>query len=192
MQVHVGASQSNMPAGLAAVLNILQGSITGSEPGGEITLSPTTSTIANRSQAAFFEIVVKDDQGLLVPDQEISISLQAPSEASKLKLKPLGISPGTAVGTPTPTEAKARTNDAGVVGVTVEIAADSPASTQAILKLGTSVRIAGEDVVHPVKTASAQLTILPQSALPPPPTEEEGNDTAGHLQRTTRKPASNV
>jgi len=165
MSVHVGASQSNMPAGLAAVLNILQGSIAGSEPGGELTMSPRTNTIANRSQAAYFELTVKDGKGILVPNQEVKISLQPATGG--LVLKALGISPGTPVGQTTATSATATTDGAGVVGVTVEIDPSTGDSIRNLLKMGASVTLkSAEGAAQAAKTANAQLTVLPQEGLP--------------------------
>jgi len=132
-------------------------------PGGEITLSPRSSSIAIRAQAAYFEITVKDSKGLLVPNQEVNISLQ-PANGG-LILKQLAISPGTATGGTTPTEAKAATDASGVVGVTIEIDPTTAASSQNILKLTASAALKSRHGMSlPVLTATAQLTVLPQEA----------------------------
>ena len=132
-------------------------------PGGEITLSPRSSSIAIRAQAAYFEITVKDSKGLLVPNQEVNITLQ-PANGG-LILKQLAISPGTATGGTTPTEAKATTDASGVLGVTIEIDPTTAASSQNILKLTASAAMKSRHGMSlPVLTATAQLTVLPQEA----------------------------
>lgn len=171
MSVRVGASQSNMPAGLATVLNILQGSITGSEPGGELSLSPANNTIGTRTQAAYFEAQIKDSNGLLVPEQEVTISLQPAT--GNLVLSAMRVSPGTASGTPTAELVKAVTDSAGVVGITIGIASNSPASSLNRLKMTASAAIKKEDGSRgPTKTAVSYLNVMPQAALPPPGTPE--------------------
>lgn len=167
MNVHVGASQSNMPAGLAAVLNILTGSLSGSEPGGELLISPTSTAIADRASAAYFEITVKDDKGLLMPDQLVSISLK-PADGG-LVLLPMAISPGTPDGTPTAVQAKAKSDSSGIVGVTVQIDPKSPQSAANALKLTASTAIKMPDgKTGPVKTVTGQLGVTAQRPLPLP------------------------
>jgi hypothetical protein len=161
MSVHLGASQSHMPTGLASILNILQASITGSAPGGELTVSPKASTIATPSQAAYFEFTVQDSHGILVPKQNVKITLSPAPEA--LTLKSLAIGPGELVGEATATAATATTDDSGVVGVTVEIGGSSGTNDLIILKLGgTAAILTADGKPGATKTATAQLTILPQ------------------------------
>jgi hypothetical protein len=163
MNVHLTASQSNMPPGLATLLNVLQGSITGSSPGGDLTVSPKDSAIARRDQAAYFEFTVMDSRGLLLPEQEVSISLK-PDPARGLKLLDLVISPGTPVGASTPTSATAKSDGFGVVGVTVRIDPKTRESDVNVLTLEGRTTIPHPDGSHGVpKKATSQLTVLAQT-----------------------------
>lgn len=167
MNVHVGASQSNMPAGLAAVLNVLTGSLSGSEPGGELLISPRSTAIVNRGTAAYFEITVKDDKGLLMPDQLVNISLK-PADGG-LVLLPMAISPGTPDGAPTAVLAKAKSDSSGIVGVTIQADPKSPQSAANSLKLTASTAIKTPDgKTGPVKTVVGQLSVTAQRPLPLP------------------------
>jgi len=137
---------------------------TAAYPGGELTLSPRSSSIAIRAQIAYFEITVKDSRGLLVPNQEVRLSLQPATGG--LILKSLAISPGTVIGIPSATEATAATDPSGVVGVSIEIDPKTVAGPRNLLKLTASANLKSSDgSTQPALTVSAQLTILPQEAL---------------------------
>lgn len=81
MDVSVHAGQSDMPAGLAAVLNILQGSITDASNNGTFTLTPSTlqfdmSTISSGGAVSIpFTVVVKDNNGVLLANAPLSLAL---------------------------------------------------------------------------------------------------------------------
>lgn len=170
MNVHVGASQSNMPAGLAAVLNVLTGSLSGSEPGGELLLSPRSTAIADRGATGYFEITVKDEKGLLLPDQLVNITLTPASQ--NLKLLPMMISPGEPASgeAPTATQGKAKSDASGIIGVSIQIAPDSPESRPNSLKLNASTVLKTPDGKSgPVKTVTGQLSVTAQGPLPLPP-----------------------
>lgn len=88
MDIHVGASQSAMPAGLASILNILQSSITESPTEGAATASPSSFTLPNKADESQQVIVtVKDSTGLAVPNVVISMDLV--NGPTGLTLKPL-------------------------------------------------------------------------------------------------------
>jgi hypothetical protein len=132
-----------------------------SGPGGEIILSPRTNVLASRNQAAYFEVTVKNSQGLLVPNQEVKIALQPATGG--LILKPLGIGPGQQIGITTPTSAAAKTDSAGVVGIAIEIDPASGQSQTNILKLSASTTLkdfGGPPL--PTISAVAQLKVLAQ------------------------------
>ncbi|BDD12897.1 hypothetical protein FUAX_53290 (plasmid) [Fulvitalea axinellae] len=86
MDVHVHAGQSDMPAGLATVLNILQSSITDADPKGSFLFNPTNPVIdvdaltkgSSDTDPRAFEIdisvQVKDSEGLVVPGKEVKFT----------------------------------------------------------------------------------------------------------------------
>jgi hypothetical protein len=64
MDIHVAAGQSDMPAGLAAMLNILQSSMTEANPNGSLQGPASISFTATTQNK--FDVVVTDKQGLAV------------------------------------------------------------------------------------------------------------------------------
>ncbi|HEX7186008.1 MAG TPA: DUF2589 domain-containing protein [Thermoanaerobaculia bacterium] len=89
MNVAVHASQSAMPAGLAAVLNILQSSITEANPAGTLLASPSMGFLdgsqPNMSQQ--FQIVLTDSSGLYVAGSQVTFSVADATYASAFSLK---------------------------------------------------------------------------------------------------------
>src|SRR2546426_2825860 len=75
MDVHVEAGQESMPAGLAAVLNILQSSITSADTEGEIKLDPITPKIATTAASSVIQAMAIGKDGVAVADQPITFSL---------------------------------------------------------------------------------------------------------------------
>lgn len=140
MTVHVAASQSAMPAGLAAILNILQSSITEASPEGSIVIDPegqniTASPSKDGTVSAYFEATVTDASGLLLDDQEVTIALTALPEGEGYKIGDLQVTRGTELKdpAPSPTGVKGKTDDKGVIGVTVTVTttADDPSTIKA-------------------------------------------------------------
>lgn len=84
MDVAVHAGQSDMPAGLATVLNILQSSITDANPKGTFTFSPANPTIdaAKLPNTGKFTTVItaniKDSKGLFLAGEEVSFTTGTP------------------------------------------------------------------------------------------------------------------
>ena len=74
MDIHVEASQSDMPAGLATVLNILQSSITEAKPSGSLKISPPEIrlNLATPTQSASLQATVLDGQGMKLPNLDVS------------------------------------------------------------------------------------------------------------------------
>lgn len=131
MTVHVAASQSAMPAGLAAILNILQSSITEASPEGSIVIDPEgqnitaspSATEGENTVSAYFEATVTDASGLLLDEQEVTIALTALPEGEGYKIGDLQVTRGTELKdpAPSPTGVKGKTDDKGVIGVTVTV-----------------------------------------------------------------------
>ncbi|HYG64312.1 MAG TPA: DUF2589 domain-containing protein [Thermoanaerobaculia bacterium] len=76
MNVAVHASQSAMPAGLAAVLNILQSSITEASPNGTLVVSPATGILdGSQKSPQQFQLTLTSPSGLLVPNKQVQFSM---------------------------------------------------------------------------------------------------------------------
>jgi hypothetical protein len=82
MDVSVHAGQSDMPAGLASVLNILQSSITDADSEGSFSISPANPIVdlSNLNHSAFsldVKASIKDSEGLFVKNKAVTLSLPA-------------------------------------------------------------------------------------------------------------------
>ncbi len=80
MDVSVHAGQSDMPAGLASVLNILQASITDADEGGSFSISPANPVVdlSNLDSPDFnveLKASIKNSEGLLVKNKEVTLEL---------------------------------------------------------------------------------------------------------------------
>ncbi len=80
MDVSVHAGQSDMPAGLASVLNILQSSITDADEGGSFSISPASPVVdlSNLETPEFnleLKASIKNSEGLLVKHKEVTLEL---------------------------------------------------------------------------------------------------------------------
>jgi Protein of unknown function (DUF2589)/Bacterial Ig-like domain (group 1) len=84
MDISVHAGQSDMPAGLASILNILQSSITDANKNGTFTLSPANPEIDVKqlpSGGAFALTInanIKDNNGLAYANQPVDFTVSAP------------------------------------------------------------------------------------------------------------------
>ena len=78
MKVHVDAGQADMPAGLGAILNILQSSISEANPKGTITASPTSGELNpnNQDSKGLFQFVLTDQHALLLANHEVSFEAE--------------------------------------------------------------------------------------------------------------------
>lgn len=87
MDVAVHAGQSDMPAGLATVLNILQSSITDANSKGTFTFSPANPQIdaASYKKDEQFQIVItaniKDSNGLVLANESVDFAFATPTPA---------------------------------------------------------------------------------------------------------------
>lgn len=85
MNVDVHASQSDMPAGLASVLNILQGSITEGSKNGEFTFSSLVVNSTNEGDNKFnlpVTVVIKNSDGVFV-SEGTEFKITGPAAAPK-------------------------------------------------------------------------------------------------------------
>jgi hypothetical protein len=83
MDISVHAGQSDMPAGLAAVLNILQSSITDASHNGSFTVNPqnpsaTIDSTTPTNATASIAVTIKDSNGLAYANKEIDFALVTP------------------------------------------------------------------------------------------------------------------
>ncbi|NTW54240.1 MAG: DUF2589 domain-containing protein [Chlorobaculum sp.] len=120
MNIQVEGGQADMPAGLAAILNILQSSVTDAPVGGGVTLSPQNGTIqAAVGSRLYLEATVKDGKGVLQGGATVTFNLS--NIATGLKLKPIKATTGKLIGPEYPATAKLEANDKGVAGITLEV-----------------------------------------------------------------------
>ncbi len=75
MNVHVEGGQADMPAGLATVLNILQGSVTSVSIDDSIAITPANVSL-NKVQSTTLQVVVKDTHGILAPGVKVSLAVE--------------------------------------------------------------------------------------------------------------------
>jgi hypothetical protein len=120
MNIQVEGGQADMPAGLAAILNILQSSVTDAPVGGGVTLSPQNGTIqAAAGSRLYLEATVKDGKGVLQGGATVTFNLS--NIATGLKLKPIKATTGKLISPEDPATAKLEANDKGVAGITLEV-----------------------------------------------------------------------
>lgn len=166
MDIHVGASQADMPAGLASVLNILQSSITPTIPHANLQVSPKIINIDPSKDVDYtVNITAFDNQGLRSKNSELTIALDAPTsggitignlDSAQKKLPP---SPS-----PTPTLIIVITDNDGSATVKIPvkkpsqpITADIQAQTLTLRITGT---LAGESVTE---TVALNIPKIPKS-----------------------------
>jgi hypothetical protein len=182
MTVHVAAGQSDMPTGLAAILNILQSSITEAGTEGDIVIDPQGLNV-NVSPGkdgivnAYFEATVTDTSGLLLSDQEVTVKLEAVTGTPGFTIEAMEATRGTVKEGTTPTNEKLEgiTDSKGVLGVTIPIKTDFDDGTTIT---ATNLTLTEETVIvvkDPggertyTKTDEAVLGVSP-AVSPPPPT----------------------
>lgn len=82
MDIHVGASQADMPAGLATILNILQSSITPTIPNANLQVSPKSIDIDPYNDSDYtVNITAFDNNGLKSKNLELTIRLNSVTAA---------------------------------------------------------------------------------------------------------------
>lgn len=74
MGVKVSGGQADMPAGLAAVLNILQGSITSVSPSDSMRLTPNNVDF-DQVKSSTLQVTIKSPDGLLKPGIEVTLKV---------------------------------------------------------------------------------------------------------------------
>ena len=74
MGVKVSGGQTDMPAGLATILNILQGSITSVSPGDMLQITPANMDF-DQVDSATLQANVRTSQGIVVPGTQVSIKV---------------------------------------------------------------------------------------------------------------------
>ncbi|HRI63737.1 MAG TPA: DUF2589 domain-containing protein [Polyangium sp.] len=174
MNVHVAASQSSMPAGLGAVLNILQGSITEAKPGGSLEPTPKASQLLQRvgaDESSTIRFVVKSGHGELLANQDVNFSINK-GKADKVTVAVIG-----ADGSPKPFTGGAQKTDAGG-GVTLQVTVPSTDDYTENVRITISAVAniqnppQGPDAKPPpVRQVDAvgYVTIVPKPKLPPVP-----------------------
>jgi len=151
MDITVAASQSSMPTGLATVLNILQGSIAGSERGGQIVVTPESQTMSEPKQELAYTFNVKDENGVNLAGRNVSLKIETEAKVT------FSVAAGTAA--PTDKNWTGTTDSDGNVTFTVSASA-TPALTSPATAVVTGTANTGgaKD-----KTVTAALTLLPSA-----------------------------
>jgi Protein of unknown function (DUF2589) len=137
MDIHVGASQASMPAGLASVLNLLQSSIDEVPAGGAFSLSPVgvTLDISSPTVSAGVEATVRNRSGLLTKDAMVAFEI-TDANSTGITFDTLAVKPGagTVDGAPSATSINVKTNDKGVAGITIKLAQGQTKTGTLLLK----------------------------------------------------------
>ncbi|MCG8375496.1 MAG: DUF2589 domain-containing protein, partial [Chlorobiales bacterium] len=198
MNVHVGAGQSDMPAGLATILNILQSSATDAPIGGGLSFSPKSSTLLTSTGSSMYvEATAKNSQNLLQDDAEIVFTLSNVPTGLTLKTT---VTRGDIV-TEGADSATGQADDQGVVGftVTVENVDENTYAGPTTMTVTGSATVQNPDPKDPNKTVAAQVDAsgkmtTTQFILPPPaptantitasPSPMTGVDTGTQLKAT--------
>lgn len=119
MDVHVGASQADMPAGLAAVLNILQSSITPTIPHANFQVSPKSINIDPTKTASYtINVIAFDDKGLRIPNLQITTAVSSSSTTLR--------------GITAPTFSQTTTDSQGSAAITFNVNQATSSSTEDI------------------------------------------------------------
>lgn len=128
MNIHVGASQSAMPAGLASVLNILNSSINEAPTNGSLTPSPAMVSMRNETTSTVnVTLQLKNSTGLAVADATVT-----PTSTT--------VSYGTA-GVVTVSPATGTTNNMGIVGFSFAVTTVSTDTTAATISIPFSADV---------------------------------------------------
>lgn len=135
MNIHVGASQSAMPAGLASVLNILNSSINEAPTNGSLVPSPALVAMRNdTSSTVDVTLLLKDSTGLAVSGATVTGPTSPVSFGTNGTV--------TVTGNPAPGDV---TNNAGIIGFTFTVSAVSTDTTAATIQIPFSA-----DIPNPV------------------------------------------
>lgn len=102
--VSVKAGQAGVPAGLAAILQVLTSSVTASSPGGDVTVSPGAGRVDRSSPSSpqQLEIRVTSKDGVAMADHDVKLNFEDPAVAAPFRLgqgvtkKPVPLTDGTA------------------------------------------------------------------------------------------------
>ncbi len=138
MNIHVGASQSAMPAGLASVLNILNSSINEAPTTGSVTISPATFQIANVKDASQnVIIVVKDSKGMVVQGVIVTVV------------------PGNVALKATTTATDSKTDEKGAISFSISV--ETPVDADK-LPLSVDLAVKAANVPNPVSGKAADVT----------------------------------
>ena len=164
MNVHVEGGQSDMPAGLGVVLNILQGATNTAALGGEINYTSSVRSIdVMDNNKVSFDVTVMNQDGLLIPNSAVKFRLD-PAELTTagITLGTLAVNVGTETDGTTPTESEISvdTNEKGVAGILITInKVDQDEYEKYNGSLSVDVK-AEADIESKAKTSTAILNFL--------------------------------
>lgn len=149
VNIHVEAGQESMPAGLAAVLNLLNSSIAEGKPGGTFDASPVNTTFDSQTPASI-SIRSRNSTDRAVTD-DISLTVTPPTgvKAADIKIS-------ATVGTLDTAGTKLTPSAAGLAGLELLYEGTPLTAAQAGGKLELKQKIDGTD-----RTATIDFTIVP-------------------------------
>ena len=162
MDVHVNASQHDMPAGLASILNILQSSIDSTIPEANLQVSPNSLVVADPLQDENLVVTVTafDQKGMRAKTIDVTAGDKTSPEPE-----------GTV--TAKPSTPKVPTDKNGTAEFTIKYTKPTSQTTTSAqrLKLDFTAKINGQDVKEQV------LIVIP--AIPPAPSKDPKPDASG-------------
>lgn len=85
MGVKVSGGQADMPAGLATILNILQGSITSVGPGDLLTITPANLDLY-QTPGGTLQVSIKTSQGVVAPGSRVTINVEGDSPFESIEV----------------------------------------------------------------------------------------------------------
>ena len=165
MKVRINFAQSDMPAGISALLNIMGDSVSGKELDREVVLSGynfviTPQTVSNPID---IQITALDYIGKPIPDQLINVILEpVPAGVKGIEIKDLEVYAGTETGNPpTPTRASVISNKEGIAGIRISAEGYGTVSEGFVLKfIAESVIEDKETRKNYARFASASINII--------------------------------
>ncbi|MCL6591596.1 MAG: DUF2589 domain-containing protein [Firmicutes bacterium] len=165
MDVHVEGGQADMPAGLAAILNILQSAVTEAPAGGGVLLSPKNAVLqAAKDAKVYIEATAKDSHGVLQKGSKITFKLANPTGIG-LKIQ---ATRGTQINI-TDTDAIINADEKGVAGITIVVDKVPPEAPPGLIKLDVDAEVVNaNDPAGGKNIISAAGAIRTTAGLPAP------------------------
>ena len=166
MDIKIRMRQSDLPAGIAAMLNVVQSAVEGTSRN-RLSLTPAVNALTQQSPAAVVRAALLDRDGQPMANYLVRVTA-APEQGTEYLLAPEVVEgEGTLVSQPGMFSLGVLTNAAGVVGVRWKRGAAPKNQTGVTITASAEVDFPGHQF-GPVN-AEALLQILPSEVQIPPP-----------------------